>query len=277
MPGAAGATASGTIGNSPDGGLHWYSKAANVFSVLSGVSAAPVPLRQALSASSALWLLPDGNSLLRSKDGGDKWTLVTPPTDFGAATKRSLLSAGGRLYLSYLKADMTMGLYVADDFGQFSAVKDAIPVGSAGNNLSTWLHGSPNVAGLFMCDRTPLPNWGTPFWIYALVAGTTPTKIMSVAGTQTDVVGLRDGLVVERAGAVTTYLSGVFSEAGGRFLQLRRSNDGGASWSVLHSEPAATLVYASLMVDPLGTVHAMRHTSNVTGEQFAYDAHFILE
>lgn len=276
VTGSRGSTPSGTIYNSPDGGLHWFTKADRVFPVLSK-SGSQVPLRQIRSGSGgALWLLADGTNLLRSKDGGDNWTLVIAPSDFGSATTRSLLTVNNQLYLSCLSGT-TLRMYADNTYGDFTAVPAAIPAGSMGNNVTTWLHASPNVPGVFMSDRSPAPNWSTPFWIYALVAGTTSTKIMSAATpADTKLVGLRDGMVVERAGTIVVYLSGVFTETGTNYLQIRKSTDNGASWTVLHSEPAVPSVYASLAVDSLGNLHATRLTSDPTG-QASYDAHTIVE
>jgi hypothetical protein len=275
VTGASGTTPTGTIGNSPNGGLTWYSKADKVFSVLSK-GGAQVPLRQIRSGSGgALWLMPDGTTLLRSKDGGDTWTPVSAPSDFGAATTRSLLTVGNQLYLTYVTGT-TMGLYTASTFGDFSAVPAVLPAGSMGTNAATWFHASANVPGIFMSDRSPAPNWSTPFWIYALLGGTTPTKIASAAtAADTKLVALRDGMVVER-GVAAVYLSGVFSDVGGNYLQIRKTTDNGASWTVLHSEPATASVYASLAVDSLGNIHALRLTTDSTGKA-AYDGHTIIE
>jgi hypothetical protein len=284
VTGFSGFGQSGSIGSSSNGGQRWFSVADKVFAALDadpkdGI-VPQVPLWDIVSAAGKIWVLAQGESLVVSTDGGFAWEKLACPPDFAKASVRGLVATSDTLLLRFLKPDQTLGLYRWSGLS-FAAVEASVPVGSPGNHAGTWLRSSLNVAGTLMVDRGPLPDWGFPFSVHAIRnGGRSFEKLLAAASAaDTDVVGLRDGLVIEHPTSLKVYLSGVFTDAQKKqWLQIRKSTDRGATWSALHSEPYdGTLKYISVSVDQLGNLHAMRHGTDTSGKPSNYDAHYLVE
>ena len=281
--GFVGAGQSGSIGHSIDGGQTWLPLTSTVNAALgttpddAGVSG--VPIWQLASAGGMTWLLPQGGTLLASQNGGTIWRKIVPPTDFGAASNRSLIATQGNLLLRFLKTDNSMGLYRWNG-SIFVAVEGSFPASSAGNQNQTWWRASPNVEGVLFVDRGPLPAWTSPFWVYATTDGgmTFQQLLGGTNATSGSVVGLSDGLAFASFGSVTSYLAGIFTDASAsRYLEIHRTNDTGKTWSTVHSQPyQGDFAYISLSVDQTGAVHAMHYGTDSSGSSISYDAHYVL-
>jgi hypothetical protein len=126
-----------------------------------------------------------------------------------------------------------------------------------------------------------LPAWGSPFAAYATIdGGKTLHKLLS-SQSNSNVVGLSDGLAFMASGLVTSYVSGIFTDgAGGRFLEIRWTQDAGKNWTTVHSEPSypGDGSYISLSVDGERNVHAMHFVASTDGigPPAIYDAHYVL-
>ena len=283
ISGFVGAGQSGSIGHSIDGGQTWPSLTSTVNAALgttpddAGVSS--VPLWQLASAGGRIWLLPQGGTLLFSQNGGSIWKKVVPPTDFAAASNRSLIATQGNLLLRFLRTDNSMGLYRWNG-SSFIPVEGVFPASSAGDQSGTWWRASTNVEGVLFVDRGPLPAWASPFWVYATTDGgmTFQQLLGGNAATSNNVVGLSDGLAFSSFGTITSYVAGVFSDASAsRYLEIHRSVDAGKTWSTVHSEPyQGANAYISLAVDQVGAVHAMHTSTDSLGANISYDAQYVL-
>jgi len=95
-----------------------------------------------------------GRTLLFSQNGGSIWKKVVPPTDFAAASNRSLIATQGNLLLRFLRTDNSMGLYRWNG-STFIPVEGVFPASSAGDQSGTWWRASPNVEGC--CSWTEAP------------------------------------------------------------------------------------------------------------------------
>jgi hypothetical protein len=88
-----------------------------------------------------------------------------------------------------------------------------------------------------------------------------------------DVAGLRDALVVSGSLA---YVCGVFVGVDkNQYSGIRKSTDGGRTWSVVHSEPSNN-TYTSVVLDPTGRAHAMRHVTDAYANEYSYTGHYVL-
>jgi hypothetical protein len=277
---------SGSISHSSDGGVSWTSLTSAVSAVLSitpgdgGI--ASVPLWQLAAVGKDLWLLPQGGNLALSQDQGVTWRKVPSPADFGAASSRSLIPTPSTLFLRFIKAGNSLGLYRWNSL-TFEPVEGVLPPSSSGDQTGTWWHSSPNVEGVLFVDRGPLPAWASPFWAYATIDGGRTFQQISTGniGPNSAVVGLSDGLAFAAAGSLTAYLGGVFADiAGGQYLEIHRTADAGKTWSTLHSEPypgsSGNYGFVFLAVDPMGNVHAMHYTTDSLGAAISFDAHYVL-
>jgi len=280
VSGLAGAGQSGSIGHSVDGGQTWSSLTSTIAASLgatpddAGVSS--VPLWQLAVAAGRTWLLPQGENLLYSQNGGTIWKKVAPPSDFAAAANRSLIATQNNLLLRFLKTDNSMGLHRWNG-SAFVPVEGVFPASSAGDQTGTWWRSSPNVEGVLFVDRGPLPAWASPFWVYATVDGGRTFQQLDIAAS-VKVVGLSDGLAFSSLGSVTAYLAGIFSDSSGSsYLEVYRTTDAGTTWSTVHSEPyQGGNTYISLAIDQMGAVHAMRYSTDNFGANLGYDAHYVL-
>jgi len=286
ISGSLAAGQSGSIGHSPDGGTTWISLTNAVSALLSPPAAgdggvASVPVWQLASQGGRIWLLPQGKNLVYSQDAGITWKTIAPPADFGAATNRSLIATQGYLLLQFLAADNSLGFYRWNDTA-FVPVQGTLPPSSAGDQTGTWWRASPSVEGVLFMDRGPLPDWASPFWVYATVdGGQTFKKILGWTPGTNDIVGLSDGLAFAFLGSVTSDVSGIFADGnGGRYLEIHRTSDAGKTWSTVHSEPSSMgdNRYISLAVDSNGAVHAMHtiYNGDNLGAPITYDAHYVL-
>jgi hypothetical protein len=272
----------GSIGHSFDAGKHWTSLTSEITALFSPPSAgdagvASVPVYQLAAQGDRLWLLSQGANLAYSTNGGIIWKKFPAPADFGASGNRSLLATQNNLLLQYLASDGSLGLYRWNG-SAFLPAEASMPVSSAGSHAGTWSRAWPAVEGVFFADRGPLPAWSTPFSAFATFdGGKTVRQLLPGTSGSGDVLGLSDGLV----GAVSSYVSGIFSDgAGGRFLEIRRTQDAGLTWTTLHSEPSyvGDASYISLAMDGGGNVHAMHFVASTDGigPEIAYDAHYVL-
>ncbi|MGC9985558.1 MAG: hypothetical protein ABSF35_18255 [Polyangia bacterium] len=278
---------SGSIGHSIDGGKTWTSLTSTVNAAL-GTAAlgdggvASVPLWQLAIVGGRVWLLPQGEDLVVSQDGGVTWKKVafpTLPAGFAAASTRSLIATQNNLLLSFLATDNSLGLYRWNG-STFGAVEGAFPPSSAADQTGTWWRSSPIVEGVLFVDRGPLPAWDWPFWVYATTDGgmTFQQLLGGNIATSSSVVGLSDGLAFASLGSITAYVCGVFSDATGNYLEIHRTQDAGMTWSTLHSEPyQGDYAYASVAVDQTGAAHAMHYTTDSSGSLVGYDAHYVLQ
>ena len=277
---------SGSISHSSDGGASWTSLTSAVSAVLSTTPGdggmASVPLWQLAAVGKDIWLLPQGGNLALSQDQGVTWRKVPSPADFGAASSRSLIPTPSTLFLRFIKAGNSLGLYRWNSL-TFEPVEGVLPPSSSGDQTGTWWHSSPNVEGVLFVDRGPLPAWASPFWAYATIDGGRTFQQISTGniGPNSAVVGLSDGLAFAAAGSLTAYLGGVFADiAGGQYLEIHRTADAGKTWSTLHSEPypgsSGNYGFVFLAVDPMGNVHAMHYTTDSLGAAISFDAHYVL-
>ena len=285
VSGSVGVGQLGSIGHSIDGGETWTSLTSTVNAALGTApgdgGVASVPLWQLAFVGGKVWLLPpQGGNLVVSQDSGVTWKKFAPPADFGLASTRSLIATQSNLLLSFLATDNSLGMYRWNG-SAFVAVEGAFPPSSAGNQTGTWWRSSPNAEGVLFMDRGPLPAWASPFWVYATTDGgrTFQQLLGGSIATSSSVVGLSDGLAFAALGSVTAYVCGVFSDASGsRYLEIHRTGDAGKAWSTLHSEPyQGEYAYISVAVDPTGTVHAMRYSTDSFGAAIAYNAHYVLQ
>ena len=272
----------GSISHSSDGGATWASLTSAVSAVFGPAPVGGLPLWQLAAVGNDVWILPQGGNLALSQDQGTTWQKIPSPLDFGAATNRSLIATRSTLFLEFIKADNSLGLYRWDG-STFDPVEGVLPPSSAGDPTGTWWRSSPNVEGVLFVDRGPLPAWASPFWAYATVdSGRTFQQIPSGnIGANSDVVGLSDGLAFGAAGSLTAYLGGVFSDAAGtRYLEIHYTGDAGKTWSIPHSEPypgsSGSYGFVSVAVDPTGSVHAVHYTTDSLGAVISYDAQYVL-
>jgi photosystem II stability/assembly factor-like uncharacterized protein len=277
----------GSVGRSADGGKNWTSLTSDIAGLLTAsgsgdAGVASVPVWQLAAQGGRIWLLPQGPNLAFSPDGGRTWKKFTPPADFGASGKRSMVASKNSLLLQYLASDGSLGLYTWNGT-VFLPAESLMPASSAGSHVGTWSRAWPSAEGAFFADRGPLPAWGSPFAAYATIdGGKSLLKLLPGVSGSSDIVGLSDGMAFSAYGSVTAYVSGIFKDAsGGRFLEIRRTVDAGKTWTTLHSEPSylgdASLI--SLSKDGAGEVHAMRFQASTDGigPPVIYDAHYVLQ
>jgi photosystem II stability/assembly factor-like uncharacterized protein len=274
----------GSIGHSADGGKHWTSLTSDITSLLApstgdaGVSS--VPVWQLVTYEGRTWILPQGGNLAYSQDGGLSWRKFAAPAEFAASPKRSLDASQNSLLLQSVASDGSLTLHRWNG-SAFLPTEATMPASSAGSHAGTWSRSWPTVAGTFFADRGPLPSWASPFAAYATIdGGKTLSKLLPNA-SDNSVVGLSDGIAFMAAGLVTSYVSGIFTDgAGGRFLEIRLTQDTGKTWTTVHSEPSypGDGSYISLSVDAERNIHAMHFVASTDGigPQVIYDAHYIL-
>jgi hypothetical protein len=276
----------GSVGHSLDSGKHWTSLTNDIASLLvppGDGAVATLPFYQLAIQGSRIWILPQGANMVYSQNGGITWRKFTPPADFGASGKRSLLATQSYLLLQYLASDGSLGLYRWNNESAFLPVEAAVPTSYVGSSAATWSRAWPAKEGVFFADRGPLPAWGSPFAAYATVdGGASMVKILPAASGSLDVVGLSDGLAFSAQNSTTAYVSGIFSDsAGARYLEIRRTQDAGRTWTILHSEPSYTgdASYISLSMDLSGKIHAMHFvaSNDGIGPPVIYDAHYVLQ
>ncbi len=272
----------GSVGHSFDAGKNWTSLTSDIAALVAPAGTTSVPVWQLAVQGGRIWLLPQGNNLAYSENGGIAWRKFTAPADFGAAGQRALVATQNHLFLQYLATDGSLGLYHWNG-SAFLSTQATLPASSAGSHSGTWSRAWPAVEGVFFADRGPLPVWSSPFSAHATVdGGKTVVQLLPGATGSTDVVGLSDGLAYAALGSVTATIGGIFTDASaGRFLQIRRTQDAGRTWTTLHSEPSypGDSSYISFSMDGEGNLHAMHFVASTDGigPPVIYDGHYVLQ
>ncbi len=267
---------SGTIGRSLDGGKSFQSLTESVHLALAdpGTTSVPnSPLWRLVKVDGRVWVGSYSKFLASSADGGATWQRHAGPLDLTQAEAPVLIATRQDLLLQY-KRDSMIELYRwnGTTFGKAEA---SFPAPSNTDHGDTWWRASPFGDGIVFIDQRQYGWWGWPFAVNATVdAGRSFKAILSGQSASTsDVVGLRDALVVNGSLA---YVCGVFVGADkNRYSQIRKSTDGGQTWSVVHSEPTNN-TYASVVLDATGRPHAVRHVTDAYSNIYNYTGHYVL-
>jgi hypothetical protein len=267
---------SGTIGRSLDGGKSFQSLTDIVQQALADPGTSPVPsfpLWHLVRVNGRLWVGSYSSYLASSGDGGTTWQRVAGPPEMAQAEAPELIATRTDLLLRYLESFMiSLYRWNGTSFGKIEA---AFPPPSGTDHGDTWWRASPFGDGVVFVDRRPYSWWGWPFAVNATLDGgrSFQTILSGQSQSTSDVAGLRDALVVSGSLA---YVCGVFLGADqNRYSEIRKSTDGGRTWSVVHSEPE-TNTYTSVVLDPTGRAHAMRHMTDYYQNEYSYTGHYVL-
>ena len=281
ITGFSGMGFSGSIGHSLDGGLTWTSLTDKVDRALADDpdAAAPLdaPLFDLAQVGSAIWLNTGSWSqyFAMSPDNGATWQRMLGPV---SGRSPEFIATAGHLMLRYTTSTWGISLYRLSG-GAFVATEGTFPAPSGTDHGDTWWRASPNAEGVAFSDRRAWPFWDWPFLVSATFdQGKTFQSIYTgTSETQSGCEGLRDLAAFVQAGTQVAYKSGIFAGSPGTyFVEIRKSADKGLTWTTLHSEPS-NYEYASVLLDPTGKVHAMRHSTDSYGNTFDYDGHYVLE
>lgn len=265
---------SGSIGRSTDGGKTFQSLTDVVHKALADPGTSPVPsfpLWHLVKVNGRLWVGSYSSYLASSADGGTTWQRVAGPLELGEVTAPELIATRTDLLLRYTRGFM-IDLY---RFDGTTFVAAAFPPPSGADHSDTWWRSSPFADGAVFVDQRQYSWWGWPFAVSATLDGgkTFQTILSGQSQSTSDVVGLRDALVVSGSLA---YVCGVFAGADqNRYSEIRKSIDGGLTWSVVHSEPLNN-TYTTVVLDPTGRAHAMRHATDVYAKLYSYTGHYLL-
>lgn len=267
---------SGTIGRSIDGGKTFQSLTAAVHQALAdpGVTTVPsFPLWRLVKVAGRIWVGSYSSYLASSADGGATWQRVAIPVDLSLASAPELIATRTDLVLFYRRSFM-VELYRWSGT-TFTKVEAAFPAPSGTDHGDTWWRASPLGDGIVFVDQRQWTWWGWPFRVSATVDGgkSFQTVLTGQSRASSDVFGLRDALVVS---ASLAYVCGVFAGAdANQYSQIRKSTDGGQTWTVVHSEPAGNS-FASVVLDATGRPHAMRHVTDAYANEYSYTGHYLL-
>jgi hypothetical protein len=267
---------SGTIGRSTDGGKTFQSLTDVVHKALADPDAMPVPdfpLWRLVKVNGRVWVGSYSDYLASSADGGTTWQRFAAPLDLTQAQAPDLIATRTDLLLSFTR-NFLIELYRwnGTTFGKSEA---AFPPPSGADHSDTWWRSSPYADGVVFVDQRPYSWWGWPFAVSATLDGGRSFQTILSGQSQgtSDVAGLRDALVVSGSLA---YVCGVFVGADqNTYSQIRKSTDGGLTWDVVHSEPTNN-TYTSVMLDPTGRAHAMRHATDAYAKVYYYTGHYLL-
>ncbi len=266
---------SGTIGRSTDGGKTFQSLSDTVHQALADPGATTVPsspLWRLVSVGGRIWVGSYSSYLVTSADGGATWQRVALPADFTYADEPHLIATRTDLAVRFMRSSM-IDLYRWDGTA-FAKVEAAFPAPSDTDHGDTWWRASPFGDGIVFIDQRQWEWWGWPFAVSATVDGgkSFQTILTGQSRTTSDVLGLRDALVVN---ASLAYVCGVFSDTDQRrYSQIRKSIDGGKTWTVVHSEPEGD--YTTVVLDATGRAHAMRHVTDYYSNEYSYTGHYVL-
>lgn len=267
---------SGTIGRSTDGGKTFQSLTDVVHQALADPDATTVPsfpLWRLVRVNGRIWVGSYSSYLASSIDGGATWQRVALPVDLSLANAPELIATRTDLVLRFLLNSM-IELYRWDGTA-FAKVEAAFPAPSDTDHDDTWWRASPFGDGIVFVDQRQWEWWGWPFAVSATVdSGRSFQTILTGQSRSTsDVLGLRDVLVVNGSQA---YVCGVFVDKDqNRYSQIRKSIDGGQTWTVVHSEPAGD-DYTTVVLDATGRAHAMRHVTDYYCNEYSYTGHYVL-
>jgi hypothetical protein len=265
---------SGSIGRSTDGGKTFLSLSSIVQTALADPGASPVPnfpLWHLVKVNGRLWVGSYSSYLASSADGGATWQRVAGPLELGPVSAPELIATRTNLLLRYTRGFM-IDLYRWDGT---TFVEAALPPPSGADHGDTWWRSASYGDGVVFVDQRQYGWWGWPFAVNATLDGgkTFQTILSGQSQSTSDVVGLRDALVVHGSLA---YVCGVFAGADqNRYSEIRKSIDGGLTWSVVHSEPLDN-TYTSVVLDPTGRAHAMRHVTDAYANLYNYTGHYLL-
>jgi photosystem II stability/assembly factor-like uncharacterized protein len=268
---------SGSIGRSTNGGQSFQSLTESVDKALADPGASPTPdfpLWGLVKVGSRIWVGSYSDYVATSSDGGATWERIASPLTLNQAPAPDLIGTKTDLILRYYR-NSKIELYRWSGTA-FAKVEASFPVPSGTDHGDTWWRASPYSDGIVFVDRRPWFWWGWPFAVHTTIdGGKSFQKVLSGQSKSTsDVEGLRDALVVSGA-QPAIYVCGVFSEAGKSYDQIRKSTDGGQTWSTLHSEPSGTN-HTSVALDSNGHVHAMRHTTDGYANTYSYTGQYVL-
>jgi hypothetical protein len=267
---------SGSIGRSTDGGKTFQSMTDVVHQALAdpGTTTVPsYPLWRLVKVNGRIWVGSYSSYLASSTDGGASWQRIAVPADQTLSEAPELIATRTDLVLRYLRSFM-IELYRWNGTS-FAKVEAAFPAPSDTDHGDTWWRSSPFGDGIVFVDQRPWSWWGWPFVVSATIDGgkSFQTILTGQSRSTSDVLGLRDALVVNGSLA---YVCGVFADKDqNQYSQIRKSIDGGQTWTVVHSEPAAG-DYASVVLDATGRAHAMRHVTDYYSNEYSYTGHYVL-
>lgn len=266
---------SGTIGRSVDGGKTFQSLTDVVHRALADPDVTTVPsfpLWRLTKVNGRIWVGSYSNYLASSTTDGASWQRIALPVDATLASAPELIATRTDLVLRYLRNFM-IELYRWNGTS-FAKVEATFPAPSDTDHGDTWWRASPFGDGLVFVDQRPWSWWGWPFAVSATVDGgrSFQTVMTGQDRATSDVLGLRDALVVNASQA---YVCGVFAGTDQKqYSQIRKSSDGGKTWTVVHSEPADNS-YTSVVLDVTGRAHAMRHVTDAYANEYSYTGHYV--
>jgi hypothetical protein len=267
---------SGTIGRSADGGRSFQSLTEVVHRALADPETTPVPsfpLWRLVKVAGRIWVGSYSNYLASSADGGTTWQRVAGPLDLNQAEAPELIASRTDLLLLYSRSFM-LELYRWNG-SAFGKAEAAFPPPSGSDHGDTWWRSSPFGEGVAFVDQRQYSWWGWPFAVSATIDGgrSFQTILSGQSSSTSDVAGLRDALVVSGSLA---YVCGVFVGTDkNQYSEIRKSTDGGRTWSVVHSEPTNSS-YTTVVLDPTGRAHAMRHVTDAYSNEYSYTGHYVL-
>jgi hypothetical protein len=267
---------SGTIGRSIDGGKSFQSLTNIVHQALADAGTTPIPsfpLWRLVKVNGRIWVGSYSSYLASSADGGTTWQRFTGPLDLNQSEAPELITTRTDLLLRYMRSFM-IELYRWNG-SSFGKIEAAFPPPSDTDHGDTWWRSSPYGDGVVFVDQRPYSWWGWPFIASATLDGgkSFQTILSGQSQSTSDVAGLRDALVVNGSLA---YVCGVFLGTDKiQYSEIRKSTDGGRTWVVAHSEPINN-TYTSVVLDPTGRAHAMRHVTDAYANEYSYTGHYVL-
>jgi hypothetical protein len=275
---------SGTVGRSLDGGVTWEALTDKVDTALADDPDAGSPPNAAIfdlvKVGSAIWLNTGswGQYFPMSPDGGTTWQRVLGPVSLSASQPPEFIATKDDFLLRYTTSTWGIALYRLEG-SAFVAAEGTFPAPSGTDHGDTWWRASINSSGVTFVDQRSWPFWGWPFLVSATFDGGKTFQSLYTASSQdlSDCEGLRDAFAFAQSGSPVVYVSGVFYDsAKTRYAEIRKSTNGGTTWTTLHSEPGTTNL-PSVQLDPTGKVHAMRHYTDSWGNTYTYEAQYVLE
>jgi hypothetical protein len=231
------------------------------------------PLWRLVKVGGRIWVGSYSKYLASSADGGSSWQRVAGPLDLTEVSAPELIATRTDLLLQYQRSFM-IELYRWNGTS-FGRVEAAFPPPSGTDHGDTWWRASPFADGVVFVDQRQYSWWGWPFAVSATLDGgkSFQTLLAGQSPSTSDVAGLRDALVVNGSLA---YVCGIFVGTDrNQYSQIRKSTDGGRTWSVVHSEPAND-TYTSVVLDPSGRAHALRHVTDAYANVYEYTGHYLL-
>ena len=268
---------SGTLGRSSDGGQTWQDLTEAAHKALADPNADTIyniPFFNLVKSKGKIFISTYSDYLAVSEDNGKVWSRLKAPYSYSSGNAPDLIGTPEHLLL-YYHQNKKNDLFRYSTDAEFIKTEAELP----DSDDKLWHRSDFSNNGISFVNQRIYPWWGWPASVQVTAdGGKTLRQVFYQADKEHEVQGLRDAKYIVNGTQTISYLSGIVkADDGKQYSQIRKSLDGGSSYTVVHSQPFGQQGYTTVALDNLNQLHAIRHWTDYYGNEYHYDAQYTLK